>query len=130
MTTFLNALKNQLDTNSNITTTANGAKAYKSTGQKNLDLFGKIAACRDNVDAAIKLFKSAYAEDPETATRILFWARDIREGQGERKVFREVFKELVRNDATIGAKLVGLIPQYGRWDDVVALEGTLVWEVA
>jgi len=130
MTTFLNALENQLDTNSNITTTANGAKAYKSTGQKNLDLFGQIAACRDNVDAAIKLFKSAYAEDPETATRILFWARDIRGGQGERKIFREVFKELVRNDATIGAKLVGLIPQYGRWDDVVALEGTLVWGIA
>lgn len=128
--TFLNALENKLNTQSNITTTANGAKAYRSTGSKNLDLFGKIAACRDNVNAATNLFKSAYAEDPETATRILFWARDIRGGQGERKIFREVFKELVRNDAVIGAKLVSLIPQYGRWDDVVALEGTLVWGVA
>ena len=126
MTTFLNALENEFNT----TTTANGAKAYKSTGSKNLDLFGKIAACRNNVSEATRLFNLAYAEDPETATRILFWARDIRGGQGERKIFREVFKELVRNDAAIGAKLVSLIPQYGRWDDLVVLEGTLVWNIA
>jgi hypothetical protein len=126
MTTFLNALENEFNT----TTTANGAKAYKSTGSKNLDLFGKIAACRNNVSEATRLFNLAYAEDPQTATRILFWARDIRGGQGERKIFREVFKELVRNDAAIGAKLVSLIPQYGRWDDLVVLEGTLVWNVA
>lgn len=126
MTTFLNALESEFNT----TTTANGAKTYKSTGSKNLDLFGKIAACRNNTDEATRLFNLAYAEDPETATRILFWARDIRGGQGERKIFREVFKELVRSDAAVGAKLVGLIPQYGRWDDLVALEGTSVWNVA
>ena len=126
MTTFLNALENEF----NVTSTANGAKAYKSTGSKNLDLFGKIAACRDNVSEATRLFNLAYAEDAETATRILFWARDIRGGQGERKIFRELFKELVRSDATIGAKLVGLIPEFGRWDDLVVLEGTLVWDVA
>jgi hypothetical protein len=126
MTTFLNALEN----NFNTTTTANGAKAYKSTGSKNLDLFGKIAACRDNVPEAVRLFNLAYAEDAETAARILFWARDIRGGQGERKIFRELFKELVRSDAAIGAKLVGLIPEFGRWDDLVVLEGTLVWDVA
>jgi hypothetical protein len=126
MTTFLNALENEL----NITTTTNGAKAYKSTGSKNLDLFGKIAACRSNVSEATRLFNLAYAEDPEAATRILFWARDIRGGQGERKIFRELFQELVRSDATIGAKLVSLIPEYGRWDDLLSLENTLVWNTA
>jgi hypothetical protein len=123
---FLNALENEF----NQTITANGAKAYKSTESKCLDLFGKIAACRDNISEATRLFNLAYADAPETATRILFWARDIRGGQGERKIFREVFKELVRNDAAIGARLVSLIPQYGRWDDVVALDGTLVWGTA
>jgi len=103
MTTFLNALENEF----NQTTTANGAKAYKSTESKCLDLFGKIAACRDNISEATRLFNLAYAEDPETATRILFWARDIRGGQGERKIFREVFKELVRSDTAVGEKLVG-----------------------
>lgn len=126
MTTFLNALEAEL----NITTTANGAKAYKSTGSRNLDLFGKIAACRNDVPQAMKLFSLAFAEDPETATRILFWARDIRGGQGERKIFRELFQELIRNDATIGAKLVPLIPEYGRWDDLLSLENTLVWSTA
>lgn len=126
MTTFLNALENELNT----TTTANGAKAYKSTGSRNLDLFGKIAACRNDVPQAVRLFNLAYAEDSETATRILFWARDVRGGQGERKVFRELFKELVRNDAKIGASLVKLIPEYGRWDDLLVLENSLVWNTA
>jgi len=126
MTTFLNALENELNT----TTTVNGAKAYKSTGSRCLDLFGKIAACRNDVAQAMKLFSLAFAEDPETATRILFWARDIRGGQGERKIFRELFQELVRSDATIGAKLVSLIPEYGRWDDLLSLENTLVWDTA
>ena len=124
MTTFLNALDNEL----NVTVTANGAKAYKSTGSKNLDLFGKIAASRNNVEAAVKAFYLAYKEDPETATRILFWARDIRGGQGERSVFRAILKDLAISDPDVATKLVPLIPEYGRWDDLLVLENTLVWD--
>ena len=87
---FLNALKERLNT----TETENGAKAYRSTLNECLDLFGKIAACRDDVGQAQKLFAHAYAEDPETATRILFWCRDIRGGQGERAVFKALLKYL------------------------------------
>lgn len=124
MTTFLNALDNEL----NVTVTANGAKAYKSTGSKNLDLFGKIAASRNNVEAAVKAFNLAYKEDPETAARILFWARDIRGGQGERSVFRAIFKDLAISNPDIATKLVPLVPEYGRWDDLLVLEDTLVWD--
>lgn len=122
--TFITALESQM----NDTVTANGAKSYKSTLNKCLDLFGKIGACRGNIDQAQKLFAHAYAENAETATRILFWARDIRGGQGEREVFRNLFKYLVEENGEIGAKLVSLVPEYGRWDDLLVLENTSAWE--
>lgn len=124
--TFLTALESELNT----TETTNGAKAYKSTLNACLDLFGKIGACRNDISQAQNLFARAYAENPETATRILFWVRDIRGGNGEREVFRNLFKYLVRQDEEIGAKLVSLIPEYGRWDDLLILEDTPLWENA
>jgi len=119
---------NALESEMNVTETLNGAKAYKSTLNKCLDLFGKIAACRNDVKQAQKLFAHAYAENAETATRILFWARDIRGGQGEREVFRNLFKYLVEDNGEIGEKLVSLVPVYGRWDDLLVLENTSAWE--
>ena len=121
--TFLTALETEL----NITETLNGAKAYKSTLNKCVDLFGKISACRKDIPQARKLFALAFKEDPETATRILFNARDIRGGQGEREVFRNLFKDLVSENSEIGEKLVELIPVYGRWDDLLVLENTSAW---
>lgn len=122
--TFITALESQM----NDTVTLNGAKSNKSTLNKCLDLFGKIGACRNDVKQAQRLFAFAYAENPETATRILFWARDIRGGQGEREVFRNLFKYLVEENGEIGAKLVFLVPAYGRWDDLLVLENTSAWD--
>jgi hypothetical protein len=122
--TFLTALETELNT----TETLNGAKAYKSTLNKCVDLFGKISACRNDIPQARKLFAHAYMEDPETATRILFNARDIRGGQGEREVFRNLFKDLVNGNSEIATKLIELIPVYGRWDDLLILEGTAIWD--
>lgn len=124
--TFISALENEL----NVTETLNGAKAYQSTLNKCVDLFGKVAACRNDLNQAQKLFAKAYKEDPETATRILFWTRDIRGGQGERSVFRHLFQYLVEQDAEIGVKLVSLVPEYGRWDDLLVLENTSAWVTA
>jgi hypothetical protein len=124
--TFLNSLEQQL----NVTETWNGAKAYSSTLNANLDLFGKIGSSRNNIPQALALFRTAYAENPETATRILFYARDIRGGQGERSVFKALFRELVITDSSFGRKLVSLVPFYGRWDDLLALEDTEAWNDA
>lgn len=121
--TFLTALETEL----NVTETLNGAKAYKSTLNECVDLFGKIGACRKDIPQAKKLFAYAFKEDPETATRILFWVRDIRGGSGEREVFRNLFKDLVSENSEIGEQLVELIPVYGRWDDLLVLENTSAW---
>lgn len=124
---FLNALENEMN---NVTTTENGAKTYAGTSNASLDLFGKIAACRKDPSMAVNLFRKSYAEDMETALRILFWARDIRGGQGERLVFRTILTDLAKKDTSVVEKIVPLIPFYGRWDDLMVLENTDVWTSA
>jgi hypothetical protein len=124
MNSFLNAVESELNTGLN----ENGAKAYRSTLHSCLDLFGQIGACREDTDRAQKLFAKAFSEDPETATRILFWVRDIRGGQSERKVFRVLLKYLAEENPTLVETLLPLVAEYGRWDDIIApLEGTPVW---
>ena len=117
-----------LESELNVTETLNGAKAYKSTLNACVDLFGQINACRNDIAKAKRLFALAYREDAETAVRILFNSRDIRGGQGERKIFRELFQDLIQENSEIGKKLIGLIPEYGRWDDLLILENTSVWD--
>lgn len=121
---FITAIENEL----NITETENGAKAYKSTESKCLDFFCCGASSRYNTSNAKKLFLKAYREDPETAIRILFYIRDIRGGQGEREVFRQVFKEFILIDPEQAIKVFQLIPEYGRWDDLLVVEDTPLWE--
>ena len=123
--TFLQALNSELNT----TTTANGAKAYISTESACLDLFGKISSCRNDISTAERLFLTAYKENPEAAVRILFYSRDIRGGQSERAIFRALFNKLAKTNPALTSSLIELVPHYGRWDDLLALEGTPVWNV-
>lgn len=117
---FVYALEKQL----NSTQTDNGAKAFKSTLDLNVDLFGKISASRSNPESIVPLYLRALEEDPETALRILFNSRDIRGGQGERKVFRHLF---LNTPFEIREKIIPLIPIYGRWDDLFVLDGCIDW---
>jgi hypothetical protein len=122
--TFMNALSTEM----NNTITANGAKAYESTQNECLDLYGSIGACRNNLTLAERLFFAAYEQHPETAVRILFYSRDIRgASQGERAVFRALMPKLAHKNPRIATRLVSLIPYYGRWDDLLCLENTPVW---
>jgi hypothetical protein len=124
MTTFLQAIESQLNTSQ----TENGAKAYKSTLNRCLDLFGQVGACRNDPEKARKLFAYALNEDAETAVRAMFWVRDVRGGQGERKVFRELLKYLAQERPDLVARLLPLVAEYGRWDDLFEpLEGSKIW---
>jgi hypothetical protein len=118
---FMAALQKQLNT----TETDNGAKAYKSTLDFNVDLFGKISASRENPDEITALYLNALEQDPETALRILFNSRDIRGGQGERKVFRHL---LLNTPLHFRSVIIPLVPIYGRWDDLFVLDGCLDWK--
>lgn len=62
-----------------LTRTENGAAALSTTGDARLDLFGTIGSLREADESRITaLFAEAYAQDKLFATKIAFYARDIR----------------------------------------------------
>ena len=72
------------------TRTENGAVALNTSGDARLDLFGTIGSLREADENRITtLFAEAYAQDKLFATKIAFYARDIRGGLGERKTFND-----------------------------------------
>lgn len=103
--------------------TENGAATYSTSFSKCLDFFALGAAKRNNVDQAVALFEDAYREDKLTALKILFYIRDVRGGQGERDIFRKCYQYLGLVDHNVGAKNLSLIPEYGRWDDLLEVGG-------
>ena len=109
----------------NKTLTENGAVTLRSTGSECLDLFATIGALRNASDAEIETrFLRAYAENPDLAMKILFYARDIRGGLGERRVFRVLMRWLAQNQLASALRNLPYVAEYGRWDDVLALLDT------
>ncbi len=118
---MLEKLKNEM----NLTETENGAKSYKSTDSYCLDLFASIGALRDaDSKEIINRFIKAYAENADLAMKILFFARDIRFGLGERGVFRTILKWLAVNEVPSADKNIEYIAEYGRYDDLLVLLNT------
>ena len=111
----------------NFTETENGAVALKSTKKGLLDAFGKLGAMRTNEEAEIiKTFNLAFAEDKELAMKLLFYIRDIRGGQGERRVFRVIMNYLAKNKPEVVIKNLDNFAFYGRYDDLLCLLDTPV----
>jgi len=113
--------------NKNMVETTNGMTAKASTLNECVNLFFQIGAMRGKEKTALlDMFSKAYSEDPLVATKVLFWARDVRGGAGERQIFRDILEYLVENATDVVKKNLALIPEYGRWDDVLPLIGTSV----
>lgn len=118
---FMNALKND----ANFTYTENGAVTHKTTNSDVYDMFALGGAYRDRTDEdVILLFKNALEEDRLLAMKCLFYLRDVREGQGERRFFRVAFHWLANNYPEIAKKNIENIPEYGRFDDLYCLVDT------
>jgi hypothetical protein len=108
-----------------LVTTENGAGAYDTTSDKTLDLFFHVNAMRGQSEEAMhQLFDQAFSENPLDAMRILFWSRDVRQGQGERRAFRVLLNWLAVNHPNELRKNLHLVPEYGRWDDLFSVFGT------
>lgn len=106
---MLQYLKNE----ANLTHTENGAVTYQSTQSECLDLFATIGALRRESDEEItNRFLRAYAENADLAMKTLFFARDIRGGIGERRVFRTILKWLAHNELQSVEKNIPYIAEY------------------
>lgn len=128
MNNFLDQLKETLtDSGNNRSVTENGAVGYKTTGKELLDLNFAVSSLRGKPDGEIeRMFSAACAQDLNTAIVWLFFARDVRGGLGERNLFRVGMKYLAREFPDKVRKVLPLIAEYGRWDDLICLSGTKV----
>ena len=120
-----NAFVQAMQVQSNFTLTENGAVTNKSTLNDILDFFGAGGALRTRTEQdIINLFTRAFAQDRLTALKILFYFRDVREGQGERRTFRTIFKWLATFHPDLARKNLENVAFFGRFDDLYELVGT------
>lgn len=123
MNTLLNGMKND----TNFTLTQNGGLTHKTTKSDLLDMFALGAAMRNRSDEdVILMFRKAFKENPIYALKCLFYIRDVRGGQGERRFFRVVIKDMANHSDTREAihRNMNNVAEFGRWDDLYAFVGT------
>ena len=107
--------------------TTNGAVTNSTVGNSVLDFFGLGGALRSRPETDIvRLFNNSFAEDQLLALKTLFYFRDVRKGQGERRTFRAVLKSLATNQSALVRANLANIPFFGRYDDLFLLFGTAV----
>jgi hypothetical protein len=120
-----NKLLNAVKEATNVTRTENGAVTRKTTMSALLELFGTGATYRTRSESdCIVLFQKAFDENPVYALKCLFYLRDARGGQGERRFFRVVTKWLADNKTAAMKRNLKYVPEFGRWDDLYVFVGT------
>ena len=118
MKIMLQYLKKQ----ANRTYTENGAVTNLTTESDCLDLFATIGALRSAADTEVfARYDRAWVENPELAIKTLFFARDIRGGLGERKVFRAILRHMSGDMPASVQKNLWAVAEFGRWDDLLVL---------
>jgi hypothetical protein len=114
----------------NDTFTENGMKTNTTSLNDCVDFFFKAGAMRgQSKDRLINSFVKAYNEDALTAIKLLFWVRDIRGGAGERQIFKDIIVHIAKSKYSKSLKNnLSLIPEYGRWDDLLPLIDTPLYD--
>lgn len=119
---FRNEMERTLGDEFNYSMTENGALGYRTTQSALLDLNFQVASLRNMSDREVaNAFMKAFCENKILAVKWLFYLRDVRGGLGERKSFRTMLMHLASTHPDVVAKVVPIIAEYGRWDDVLQL---------
>jgi len=104
----------------NYTTTTNGAITNQTSGKECLDLFQRIGNMRHHDRLHIlEEFQTAFKDDKELATQVLFWARAARIGSGERKTFHTILSEIGKTSPDFISDNAKTIAELGYWKDLV-----------
>lgn len=97
----------------------NGAAMFATSGTALVDLNFATSSLRGASKETIEQkFSTAFFENPALAVQWLFFARDIRQGMGERRLFRICFSWLANARPELVKKLIPLVAEYGRFDDI------------
>lgn len=121
------------------TRTNEGDLQHESTGNPLLDFFGKAGSAfekrgsfYEGQSSALDLFKDAWDYDKGglTAFKLMLWLRDCRGGAGNRSGFRSILNWMAKDHPDWIEQNIEWIPAVGRWDDLRALYGTSLEEVA
>lgn len=113
------------DGDANVSVTENGARGYRTSGHKLVDLNFAVSSLRNADESEIlSRFADACGEDFSAAVVWLFFARDCRQGMGERRLFRVCARYLAQEFPGRLKALLPLFAEYGRWDDLFALLDT------
>lgn len=124
-TNFMESLKSTLNEDFNVSVTENGAVGYRTTGKNLLDLNFAISSLRGKSAREISdRFAKAFYDDKMLAVKWLFYAGDVREGVGERNLFRVCMEWLANNHPEVAKAVVTLVPEYTRWDNLLVLLDT------
>jgi hypothetical protein len=115
----------------NDTFTENAMPTHSTSGSYLVDMFFKMGGSRNlSIDNLRWMLDRALAEDRLLATKAVFYNRDVRGGQGERRSFRAFFHYLAHNYPEVALANIENVPYYGRWDDLlVALDSPIEEEV-
>jgi hypothetical protein len=114
-----------IDEETKWTETWNGAAALRKSGSKCVDFFGRAGAMRQaETIEKLNLFDEAWNEDADIALKLLFYARDVRGGYGERDTFNEIFAHLADLHPDTVEKNLWAVLEFGRAKDLYSLIGT------
>lgn len=109
--------------------TENGAAGYETAGKALVDLNFAVASLRnESGEEIVRRFTRAWYEDRVLAVKWLFFLRDARGGLGERRSFRILIRHLAEAEPELTGRLVSLMAEYGRFDDLLCLLDTPVEE--
>lgn len=100
------------------TTTEKGAPSLSTTSSKRLDLFFKTVRGITS-DNLLPLVQESWKEDALDTLKLLFYTRDCRGGKGERAIFHTGMKWVIENYPNTFIKNLKLIPNFGRWSDLL-----------
>lgn len=95
-----------------------GGEYYATTCNANLDLFSGTNRYTD-IDKMKLQFRNAYNENKILAVANLLYFLDIREGKGERLIFKTLFKELCKMDKEMAVIVLKQIGKLGRYDYIL-----------
>ena len=95
-----------------------GSEYYATTYDSNLDVFTMLSRYNSD-EEIIRFFNNAFNEDEEIALANLLYILDIRNGKGERRIFKTIFKDLCINHTSSALRVLPFISELGRYDYIL-----------